>query len=196
MQCLRLQTQHPNASLLYLGISTMSLQLYQHSSREFRTLDLLYAEGCLVSVPNKACPGISNSYKQVVLPADQLPGEAGSLWHLFKASLDPLQFAKLHVSLCDAHHGGITGTSPPSVHSLHFRFRQNFRSCYLQWFSDDSSLVGCISEGKEAECTNTADSSISMGGIHLQLTLTGPKSWWWTSADRKDWSCEHANMWN
>lgn len=124
MQCLRLQTQHPNASLLYLGISTMSLQLYQHSSREFRTLDLLYAEGCLVPVPNKACPGISNSYKQVVLPADQLPGEAGSLWHLFKASLDPpLQFAKLHVSLCDAHHGGITGTSPPSVHSLHFRLQ-------------------------------------------------------------------------
>lgn len=75
-------------------------------------------------------------------------------------------------------------------------FRQNFRSCYLQWFLDDSSLVGCISEGKEAECTNTADSSISMGGIHLQLTLTGPKSWWWTSADRKDWRCEHANMWN
>lgn len=43
-------------------------------------------------------------------------------------------------------------------------FRQNFRSCYLQWFLDDSSLVGCISEGKEAECTNTADSPISMGG--------------------------------
>lgn len=64
MQCLRLQTQHPNASLLYLGISTMSLQLYQHSSREFRTLDLLYAEGCLVPVPNKACPGISNSYNR------------------------------------------------------------------------------------------------------------------------------------
>lgn len=116
------------------------------------------------SCTKQGMPWHIQQLQQVVLPADQLPGEAGSLWHLFKASLDPLQFAKLHVSLCDAHHGGITGTSPPSVHSLHFRFRQNFRSCYLQWFSDDSSLVGCISEGKEAECTNTADSPISMGG--------------------------------
>ena len=54
---------------------------------------------CLVPAPIKACPSISNNDKQVMLPADQLPGEAGSLWHLFKASLDSLQFAELHVSL-------------------------------------------------------------------------------------------------
>lgn len=64
-------------------------------------------------------------------------------------------------------------------------FRQNFRSCYLRRFSDDFSVVGCISEGKEAECRNMADSSISIGGIHLQLTLTGQKSWWRTCY------CEH-----
>ena len=52
-------------------------------------------------------------------------------------------------------------------------FQYNTRSCHLQKFSDDSAVVGCISEGQEEEYRALVDNFVEWTGQnHLQLNIS------------------------
>ncbi|KAK3570529.1 hypothetical protein QTP86_022076, partial [Hemibagrus guttatus] len=106
--------------------------------------------------------------------------------HLSSSSLTFLQHLTQLSTVCKAaehhlrHHReqqrGSSGDSPVSLSTLYTsNFRHGSHFCHLQKFSDDSTIVGCIRRGQEAEYS-VVDSFVEWcGRNHLQLNISKTK---------------------